>query len=71
VEEQTNECALCGKDVRFFCDCRSGDKARQTLDQGAARCGLRPANDGPGTGYAAHSASNPIAACAQRHDLAL
>mmetsp|Transcript_20861 Transcript_20861/g.67301 ORF Transcript_20861/g.67301 Transcript_20861/m.67301 type:complete len:302 (-) Transcript_20861:158-1063(-) len=25
-EELANECALCGKDVRFFCDCRSGDK---------------------------------------------
>lgn len=26
LEEEANECALCGKDVRFFCDCRSGDK---------------------------------------------
>jgi len=25
-EEEQNACPLCGKDVRFFCDCRSGDK---------------------------------------------
>lgn len=29
LEEEANECALCGKDVRFFCDCRSGDKVRR------------------------------------------
>ena len=24
--KEENECPLCGKDIRFFCDCRSGDK---------------------------------------------
>ena len=25
-EEDANKCAVCGKDVRFFCDCRDGDQ---------------------------------------------
>ncbi len=24
--KEANECPLCGKDIRFFCDCRAGDK---------------------------------------------
>ena len=42
-EEDANKCAVCGKDVRFFCDCRDGDQDFERLlpDGGKVEAGHR------------------------------